>query len=373
MDFSGYLLKTKETISVPDIVKQLEMAQVVLDEKGLVDFTANLIFKNGKLHASNDRLLVVSAISIKAEFTTNGFDFYKALSGITGEADLMTSADKILVSAKKVKAELSKWPMEDSALLLDQIDQNIVSQIDNFQDLPSNFWEGLDWCKFSASKDVSVRSITCVKIQNDKALSTDNYRMSRFIFDKDTGLDVLIPKENVDSLLKFPGLTKFKLLKQNDLPVWLCFLNPETGFVCGTRLVLGEFPDINPFFEKTGEAIKFPDELKDQVNRAGKFAEGIADEATAITIKMGNKSIITIATKASGTLEQMADIEYEGDELIFYTIPALFEQILNKVKKVTLCPGFLLFDVGQFSHVLQIKTDEEISEEVTKESDDIPF
>ena len=359
MDFTGYLLKSKESIIVLDILKQLEMAQVVLDEKGLVDFTANLIFKNGRLHASNDRLLIVSPIAIKAEFSTNGFDFYKALSGASGEADLMTTADKILISAKKVKAELSKYVIEDSLAWLDQIDEAIVSKLDNFQDLPKTFWEGLDWCKFSAGKDVSVRAITCVRVQGDKALSTDNYRASRYIFDKDTGIDVLIPKENVASLLKFPGLTKFMLLTQNDLPVWLCFLNPETGFICGTRLVIGVFPDTQAFFDQTGEVITLPVELKDQVSRAGKFAEGIADETTSITIKMGSKIIKTIAQKASGTLEQSTEAEYDGKEIIFYTIPALFEQILSKVSKITLCEGFLLFDVDKFSHVLQIRSDEQ--------------
>lgn len=360
MDFTGRILKSTEKISVPDILKQLEMAQVVLDEKGLVDFTANLIFKNGRLHASNDRLLIVSPISIKAEFSINGFDFYKVLSGATGEADLMTTADKVLISAKKVKAELSKYAIEESLGWLDQIDEAIVSKLNNFQDLPINFWEGLDWCKFSAGKDVSVRAITCVRVQGDKALSTDNYRASRYIFDKDTGIDVLIPKENVASLLKFPGLTKFMLLTQNDMPVWLCFLNPETGFICGTRLVVGAFPDeILAFFDQTGEAITLPAELKDQVSRAGKFAEGIADETTSIMLTMGNKVIKTVAQKASGTLEQSTEAEYEGEEITFFTIPALFEQILSKVSKITLCGGFLLFDVDKFSHALQIKTNEE--------------
>jgi len=367
MDFTGLLFKSKETINVPDIVKQLEMAQVVLDEKGLVDFTANLIFKNGRLHASNDKLLIVSPIAITAEFSTNGFDFYKALSGASGEADLMTTVDKILISAKKVKAELSKFAIEESLAWLDQIDEAIVSKKDSFQDLPTNFWEGLDWCKFSAGKDVSVRSITCVRVLKDRAISTDNYRVSRYMFDKDTGLDILIPKENVASLLKFPGLTKFLLLTKEEMPIWLCFLNPETGFICGTRLVLGAYPEeIEEILNLTGEAITLPEGLKDQVNRAGKFAEGIAEEATTITIKMGSKIIKTIATKSSGTLEQISDIDYDGNEITFYTIPALFEQILSKVSKITLCEGFLLFDVDKFSHALQIKTDE-------PGEDDVPF
>jgi hypothetical protein len=32
MDFSGLLLKSKETVNVSEIVKQLEVAQIVLDE-----------------------------------------------------------------------------------------------------------------------------------------------------------------------------------------------------------------------------------------------------------------------------------------------------------------------------------------------------
>ena len=357
--------ETKETVDVAETVKQLEMAQVVLDEKGLVDFTANLILKNGRLHASNDKLLIVSPIDINMEFSVNGFDFYKAMSGASGKADISTTEDKVLISAKKVKAELSKWPMEDALAWLDDIDQAIVSQKDRFQDLPANFWEGLDWCKFSTSKDVSVRSITCVRVMNDRALSTDNYRISRYIFDKDTGIDVLIPKENVAAMLKFPGLTKFLLLENEGVPVWLCFLNPDTGFICGTRLVIGAFPEeIEDIFKEAGLEVKLPGELKDQVNRAGKFSEGIADEATSITVKMGENIIKTIAQKATGSLEQSADIEYEGEVLTFFTIPALFEQILGKTDKIAVCNGHLLFNVDKFSHALQIRTDLDLDDEI---------
>jgi hypothetical protein len=354
----------KETIDVAETVTQLEMAQVVLDEKGLVDFTANLILKNGRLHASNDKLLIVSPIDIRTEFSVNGFDFYKALSGASGKAELTATEDKILIKAKKVKAELSKWPIEDSLAWIDDIDKAIVSQKDSFQDLPANFWEGLDWCKFSTSKDVSVRSITCVRVMNDRVLSTDNYRVSRYLFDKDTGMDVLIPKENVASMLKFPGLTKFLLLSKDEVPVWLCFLNPDSGFICGTRLVLGAFPEeIEDFFNSEGQEVTLPGELRDQVNRAGKFAEGVTDEAVSITVKMGDNIIKTIAKKATGTLEQSADIAYEGETLTFYTIPALFEQILGKTDKIAVCDGHLLFNVDKFSHALQIRTDEDLDDE----------
>lgn len=368
MDSTGYLLKSKETINVSDVIKQLEMAQVVLDEKGLVDFTANLIFRKGKLHASNDRLLIVSPIAIKSEFSINGFDFYKALSGASGEAILTTSADKVQISSKKVKAELAKWSVLDSLTWLDQIDEAIVSKMELFKDLPKDFWEGLDWCKFSAGKDISVRSLTCVRLITNKVLSTDNYRVSRYVFDTELDLDVLIPKENVASLLKFPGLTKYLLLSNSEgIPVWLCFLNPETNFICGTRLVLGAFPEnIEDFFNKEGKTLTLPEELKDQVNRAGKFAEGIADEATSIKVKISNKEITTTAQKASGVLNQFSELEYEGEDIVFYAIPALFEQILAKVKKITLCEGFLLFDVGKFSHALQTRTD---SDDIEEEAD----
>jgi len=103
--------------------------------------------------------------------------------------------------------------------------------------------------------------------------------------------------------------------------------------------------------------------LKEQVNRAGKFADGVSEEAVSITVKMGENIIKTIAQKETGTLEQTSDIAYEGETLTFYTIPALFEQILGKTDKIAVCDGYLLFNVDKFSHALQIRTGESLDDE----------
>ena len=206
-----------------------------------------------------------------------------------------------------------------------------------------------------------------MKIFNDRVYSTDNLRVSRFILKSDLGIDILLPKENVPSLLKFPDLTEWAIIIQNKVPSWVCFRNPETGFVCGSRLVIGNFPKssaIENFFSMEGEEFRIPEDLKEKVLRAGKFVEGIIDEARIITVMIGENEIKLIAKKETGILTQISDIEYSDQNIVFHIVPTLFEQILNRTNKITLVKrnegsSFVSFIVGDFSHVLQVRLGEE--------------
>jgi hypothetical protein len=343
---------TDQIFDASSITKQLELAKLVIDEKALLDLTSNVIFKSGKLYAGNDKLLFVSPISLNLEFATNGSDLYKIFSGIPGEAKIRVEDNKLFITSKKLKAELASWEVDPSMNWIKSVG---ISDDMEWSPLPESFWDALNWCRFSASKDMSVRVLTCLRIKNNEVSSADSYRVSRYKLESDMEIDVLIPKENVETLLKLPELTEFCLITKEDVPTWLCFREPESNLICGTRLVIGKFPDIGKFFKEKGDPITLPGELRVQVARANKFIDSAINETSSVIVTVMKDRVQTTVIKSTGILDQFADFEYEGEEFSFITIPALFEQILNKAAKVSVKDHFLLFEVENFSHVLQVR------------------
>lgn len=355
----------KEKISVQEVMMTLSMAKSVLDEKGLTDFTSNLIILDGKVYAGNDKMIIISPIKINLNFAVNGIDFHRVLDGLEGEVTLEVIDNQIKISSKKMKAILAMWEPEKA---MTWISHSGLDGEFNWKELPKDFWTALEWCKFSISKDVSARALTCIQLKDKKVVSTDNFRISMYELDEAISKEsILIPKENLSSILKFPEMTEYALVKTNDdedaMFSWMVFRSPSFGLICGTRLVVGELPDVEPFFIEEGEEIKLPSSLQSQVAKASKFSEGMSSETTSIIVTLENNKVITVANKSTGSLEQESEIDYDGKSLSFQTSPALFEQILAKTETMQLRKSTLKFKVDKFQHVLSIKTNDEMEEE----------
>jgi len=346
----------KQAVKVSDLRVKLAFAQSALDDKGLMDFTGNVIFHNKRLFTGNDKLVVIGPAPFEFDFSVNGKDLITVLEGAGESAEFHLKDGSVKIKSGKMKAKLATADAEAALAWMKEsgLDQDIHWDV-----LPKEFMTALDWCKFSTSKDVSIRPQTCLKVLNNRILSTDGFRISRFVMEEDMGITALIPKEAIPIITSFPDATEFGMIGES----WFCIRNPKTDMMCGVRLVIGDLPEkIESFFEKEGKEIKLPQGLKDLIKRTGKFVEGISDEAKVIDILIKKGEISCKGIKDTGYLEQKNDLEYDGPDMGFLVIPILFEQILDKVTSVSLSENFLTFRVGPFSHLMVITTAEPIEE-----------
>ena len=341
----------KQTVKVSDLRVKLAMAQAALDDKGLMDFTGNVVFHDNKMFTGNDKLVVIGPAPFEFDFSVNGKDLITVLEGAGESAEFYLKDGNVRIKSGKMKAKLAT---ADAEAALAWMKESGLDQELHWNELPKEFITALDWCKFSASKDVSIRPHTCLKVLNDRVLSTDGFRISRFIMEEDMGITVLIPKEAVPIIASFLDATEFSVIGES----WFCIRNPKTDMMCGVRLVIGDLPaKIETFFEKEGQEIKLPEGLKDLIKRTGKFVEGIADEAKVIDIFIKKGEISCKGIKDTGSFEQGNDLIYDGPDIGFLVVPMLLEQILDKVQSVILSESYLTFKVGPFSHLMVVNTE----------------
>jgi hypothetical protein len=340
----------KQTVKISDLRVKLSLAQAALDDKGLLDFTGNVVFHNKKLFTGNDKLVMITPAPFTFDFSVNGKDLITVLEGAGESADFQMKDGKIKIKSGKMKAKLS---LADLEAPLSWMKESGLNQDLHWEPLPKDFVSALDWCRFSTSKDISIKPHTCLKVKDDTVLSTDGYRISRFKMESGIGTSVLIPKEAVPIIMANPKLTEFAVIGES----WICFRNEKDNIICGVRLVIGDLPEaIETFFDREGQEIKMPEGLKELIRRTGKFVDGISDESKIIDICIKENELTCEGKKETGYLEQKNDLVYDGPDMCFSVIPSLFEQILDKIQTVTLCEGFLAFKVGPFDHLMVVET-----------------
>jgi hypothetical protein len=338
----------KQTVKISDLRVKLSIAQSALDDKGLMDFTGNIVFHKQRLFAGNDKLIVIGPAPFDFDFSVNGKDLITVLEGAGENADFHLKDGNIKIKSGKMKAKLSTADVETPLAWMKEsgLDKEI-----HWSPLPKEFLTALDWCKFSTSKDISIKAQTCLKILNDRVLSTDSFRISRYIMEEDMGITALIPKEAIPIINTFSDADEFGKIGES----WFCIRNSKTGMMCGVRLVIGDLPEkVESLFDKEGEVIKLPEGLKELIKRTGKFVEGISDESKVVDIVIKKGEIKCKGIKSTGYLEQKNDLAYDGPEMGFLVIPTLFEQILERVQSITLCGHYLSFKVGPFDHCMVV-------------------
>lgn len=353
-----------ETIQVPQVRAQVLLAKTVLDEKGLLDYTANLHFYKGELFAGNDKMVFISPSTVQSDFSVNGTDFCRVLDGMGEDAELQIRRGRLSIRSDSATANLSLYKPEQG---LEWIETSGLKTEHLWKNLPEDFWEAVNWCKFSVSKDMTVRPLTCVNINGYIVRSTDNLRASVYEMSEAFDQEVFLPKESLPALVKFPEMTQYSLVKPvgSKYTTWILFRNPKENLIAGSRIIIGKFPEVEQLFTKGGQIIDLPEGLLTMVARAGRFTEGIVEESRRITLQTGEGFIVCSASKPTGNFEQKIPFNNPAD-FNFDTVPSLLEQILSRTNQVRLAGNRMIFDLEKFSHVVIISTKNE-------EENDIPF
>jgi hypothetical protein len=337
----------KQTLEVNGLRDILLLAKAALEDKGLMDFTGNFIFYNQKIYSGNDKIVVMGPSPFEFNFSVNGNDLLTVLDGAQNNVDFTLKEHHLQIKCGKRKAKLS---LADLEAPLSWLKQSGLDKDADWKEIPSGFLIALDWCKFSASKDVSYKPHTCLKVIENRVISTDGIRMSRYTMEGKMDIECLIPKETVSVIVGFPGITQYALFGTS----WLCFRETKNNMICGVRLVIGDLPpNCEALFSNKGKKIQLPEDLNSIIKRAGKFVEGITEESKVIEIRISKGEIVCSGTKETGTFDQGHNIKYDGPDISFLVLPALLEQILGKVDSITLSDK-LYFKVGPFEHLMVI-------------------
>jgi len=332
-----------------------------LAKKEFVEQATHLLFLGDTLATYNDQICIIAPFETDFKCSVSGDEFYKILASIKeDQVEIVVDEKQLVVKSKKTKAGMSTIVGENAKVesLVEKIKQE-VSAKRFWKHLPDNFVEGVNLCTFSASRDMTQKDRCCVAVRDDKVVSTDGIRLSRFLLDAPVKDEMLIPIREALELVKYP------VVEYGKSQGWLHF-RTEEGVVFSCRMFLGTylFDKILSFLRKPVNEFVVPMEMQEVMRAAAVVAEGDVDIAKIVEVTIAdNKIICRSEDKGRKWMEKVVDLEgYDLAPVTFYINPNFFAQILDKATTMFLMrrvdfpdedyPDKAFFTTDNFQHII---------------------
>ncbi len=224
---------------------------------------------------------------------------FKLLSSMSEEeVDLKVTDTELLIKSGTTKGKIK---LVESDLFPELM---AVGEKYEPHELPDNFKETLDLCRFSMSTDMSKPDLCAIRVSEDFITSTDSYRITRF--DINNLIEFMIRDKMLDILLKFDKLISCQLTDKA-----LIFKVSDDCFVIGPILSF-EFPNIESMFSDSIELFEFPGEdLKEALERLSIFSESVFKFDRKITLDF-NKDLVILSSEEEQHGELVENIPLRG-------------------------------------------------------------
>jgi DNA polymerase III sliding clamp (beta) subunit (PCNA family) len=344
-------------INRENLVNHLEAVNPGLAKKDMLEQASHYIFSGDRIITYNDQISVSAPYTdIQGNFSVKADDFYKIIKGISEEEIAVeVTPDLIKIKSSSTDAELAISTEETTVIelykSLDIENQKIVS----FEN-PDKFLDGLEFCKFCASKDLTADALFCVCIDGNHVMAADDVRASFFEL-KETLPSMLIPAASLEQLIHYP-INSFAIAKS-----WIHFFT-ETGTAYSCRTVSGEYPDIESFIQSVMESestvhFELPEALTGALDACIPMCKGKTPLEKQVTITYDKNKITVTAMKDIGKLTKTIPYKSE-DHLSFQINPIFLKDILGTCNQFTLYPTIpiIVFSTDEFKHVISVHIEE---------------
>lgn len=334
-------------VNKQELLDALVAVRPGLAKKAVVEQMSRFIFTEVEVVTYNDRICISYPFKTDFQCSIAAEEFFKVISGLTQKSvELLFKNDKLVIKSGKVKASLSAFTAEDELEMLEVLELGSLDK--KWRDLPKDFTEGIFLCLFSASKDMSQLNLTCLKIEDDVIISSDDIRVSHYVMKESIGTSFLIPAESVSELVRFK-ITKFYLGDS-----WIYF-STDDGVVFCSKVVKGEYLDFTQYFEFENVRLRLPVDLKQAVETVSVLAEGKFDIDKKISISIVDGKIKCRGEKEVGWIEKEIDIKFKREESIYFEInPIFFSEILARTNVMLCGEDKVLFRTDSFTHLISL-------------------
>lgn len=332
-------------------LKILTAVRPGLARKQILEEATHFIFTRDDIMTYNDQVCIVHPFETDFICSVSANEFYKIITGINAkEITLELEEGKLKIQGGKTKASLATSTADEIMSMIKALDLGVVMK--KLTSLPEDFLQGATLCSFSASKDMTHPALTCLLIEDDLIMSSDDLRISQYQMKKAMDCSVLIPAAAITELVKFPVI---------DYCVsggWVYFATKEDVMFC-CRTVDAKYNDYAKYFEGfEGIELDLPADLSKLVETASVLADGEYDTDKLIEIEVEKGKIRCKGSSAIGWIENETDMAFKRAEKIKFAINPLFLiNILNHSAKMIYKENRALFDGGNFQHLMALKVD----------------
>jgi len=276
-------------------------------------------------------------------------EFYEVLKKIDeDEIDIEFKKDKFEIKSKTIKANLKVLEVDLSNKISTIVKD--VKEIKKWKRLPNDFSEGISLCLLSTNKRLTNSYFNCIWVNDKNMISTDNYRIGRYTFDKGIG-DSFFISENIAS-----GLIKYDMKEYYKNDAWIFFRTKNKVIFCLRVLQYDDFPEVDHLFIFDGKNIKLPDNMKKIIEVSEVLATGDSEEEKEIEIKIENGEITCKGSNETGWIEKVDEIDSKINLNIIIN-PSFMKKIIDKIKIGKVGKNSILFKIENFEYLIGLMAD----------------
>jgi DNA polymerase III sliding clamp (beta) subunit (PCNA family) len=318
-----------EKIEKADFVKSLDRVSPAIGVNVLVPAFQCFQFGDGFVTATDGVIVIKSKCeSGGLESTVPGPQFLSLVKSLGGKTiSIEAEGENVIVKSARgaVKGTFATVTRTD----LPPIPEcEMVESEDNFARLV----DGLNFCRYSVSKDETTGPRCGVRVEGTKCFSTDKFRIARYNVEVDHfGTPFTVPLKYANVLIKYKkSIRKMGLHKDTHLVVEL-----EDGTILYSSLLGGEYRDLNPFFPSEDaefKSIEFPEALHPVLERHIAFLKDVETMGMVMTVSIvGDKCSFKSVDSELGVLEEELDLSTPVDvDLVFPINPIFWRDVSLK-------------------------------------------
>lgn len=311
------------------------------------------VFDDDVIKSYNNNISVSFPFNIGIKAVIKAFEFYSALSRISGDIIHINCTETQLTVSDDVT--MLSMNIVDSAKILSCIESMQLNDIE-WDYLPETFVRGVELCSFSIASNTSFGVLNFLRVEGDKIVTSDNFRASVFTLPIDME-SFSIMRQAALEIVKIVGLNKYAVGE-----VWVHFKN-ESGVVFSVRKVVGDYPsdDILNLFEGTKSSIyKFPIGLKATIDRIAVFSyqetDMLLDYITLEKRKINSTwKLVVKGQRVSGSIEDRLPLlsEKSFPDGIIRVAPKFLKSILAITDEFCIIQDrVVLFRIPNYLHIV---------------------
>lgn len=329
-----------------ELLDALNAVMPGIDKKEIIEQMTHFQFTGENLVAYND------AIHIKYPFKTDFIcsvpakPLHRLISSLKGDRVSLKKAQNTLkVKSKESDSDLNIMVESDIDHILAKIEEDIIKQ--KYKPIPDDFTQAAQLCSFSASKDETQGTLTCVHVKGTTIEAGDRTRCSRYTMEKKMPeflIRASVPNE----------LVKYNVARYAVSNAWVHFKTAEGAFF-SCRRVKGDYLDYEPFFKDfKGAKVKLPDKLGGAINTLLAFGdEGWMSQPYMELVFKKDKLVCKVKSNIGRSTRQMK-MDYKKKERSIKINPYLLKQVLDKANIVYIGSRLALLKHDKFKHIIAL-------------------
>ncbi|RLA02458.1 MAG: hypothetical protein DRQ42_00640 [Gammaproteobacteria bacterium] len=317
-------------ITKTDLLSVLDLVKPAIAKKETLETMTHYIFTGEDVVTYNDKICIHHPfkMELEAPFSVKADLFYKVVASVDSEdIDMEIIDGNIMFNSERSKGRFAT--KTEDIEVSDRI-KTVAEEFSKYDwfPLPKDFSTAVNLLKFSADKD-KTNVLSCMKFEGDSAYCGSESRMGWYEFEKGTlaTKEFLVDAESMAELSNFRNIKEMCITEK-----WIHFAEPSE-VIYSIRKRMGEYLNADKVFtDFTGEELKFPQTIKEDVSFVSIMVDDMASSDKCINFQFEPDNIILTAAASEGLADIVRTCENPTEikgKLSFDINPIFFNEVIG--------------------------------------------